>query len=265
MTLVRVAVAIAVIAVALTFAEPAAADDHAGAETHGNALWVHGTANQTGSGDLPVASGDGPDGVWHHEPVCARGGEVTCDQLAYCDDGSVQMFVWFQTNDGQALASGSSCPQEAAAGALPVVTPGVVLAALRRIDLPASVLVVQPPGGRTLVNFETNFYTVNGGFTRTVNLLGQRVVLRIWPAGYGWRFGDGASRRTVGAGSPYPDLEITHRYLSTGRVAPRVDTTYAAQFRVNGGPWRDVAGTVTIPGGARGLRVVEARPVLVGY
>jgi hypothetical protein len=90
-------------------------------------------------------------------------------------------------------------------------------------------------------------------------------VLRIWPAGYGWWFGDGATRQTVGAGSPYPDLEITHRYLSKGRVAPRVDTTYAAQFRVNGGPWRDVAGTVMIPGGARGLRVVEARPVLVGY
>jgi hypothetical protein len=156
-------------------------------------------------------------------------------------------------------------PPEVEEALAPVVTPGVVGRAFRHLSLPASVLVVQPPGGRTLVNFETNFYTVNGEFTRTVNLLGQRVVLRIWPAGYGWRFGDGETRRTVGAGSPYPDLEITHRYLSRGHVAPRVDTTYAAQFRVNGGPWRDVAGTVTIPGGARGLRVVEARPVLVGY
>jgi hypothetical protein len=190
---------------------------------------------------------------------------VTCDQLAYCDDGSVQTYVWFQTTDGQSLAEGSSCPQEAEGGALPDVTPGLVLAALRRIDLPRSDLVVQPPGGRTLVNFETNFFTRNGEFTRVVSLLGQRVELRIWPSSYGWRFGDGATRRTAGAGSPYPDLEITHRYLSKGRVAPRVDTTYAARFRVNGGPWRDVAGTVTIQGAARGLRVVEARPVLVGY
>jgi hypothetical protein len=147
----------------------------------------------------------------------------------------------------------------------PMVTPGLVGAAFRRLPLPASELVVQPPGGRTLVNFATNFYTENGEFTRTVSLLGQRVVLRIWPAGYGWRFGDGAVKQTVAAGSPYPDLEITHRYLSKGRVAPRVDTTYAARFRVNGGPWRDVAGTVTVPGAAQGLRVVEARPVLVGY
>jgi hypothetical protein len=147
----------------------------------------------------------------------------------------------------------------------PTLRPGMVTRAFRRLSLPASELVVQPPGGRTLVNFETNFYTENGEFARAVDLLGQRVELRIWPAGYGWRFGDGATKQTAGAGSPYPDLEITHRYLSRGRVSPRVDTTYAAQFRVNGGPWRDVAGSVTIPGAAQGLRVVTARPVLVGY
>ena len=65
-------------------------------------------------------------------------------------------------------------------------------------------------------------------------------------------------------GAAYPDLEITHAYAQKGRVAPSVDTTYAAQFRVDGGPWRDVAGTVTIPGSPQALRVVAARPVLVG-
>ncbi|MCW2775598.1 MAG: hypothetical protein JWN91_3924, partial [Nocardioides sp.] len=118
------------------------------------------------------------------------------------------------------------CQAPGDAESTPEVTPGVVGRAFRRLPLPASELVVQPPGGRTLVNFATNFYTENGEFMRTVSLLGQRVELRIWPAGYGWRFGDGATRQTVGAGSPYPDLEITHRYLSRGRVAPRVDTTY---------------------------------------
>jgi hypothetical protein len=145
------------------------------------------------------------------------------------------------------------------------LTPGMVATAFRRLPLPPSDLVVQPPGGRTLVNFETNFYTENGEFTRTLSLLGQRVELRIWPSAYEWRFGDGVVRQTAEAGSPYPDLEITHRYLSKGRVSPQVDTTYAAEFRVDGGPWRDVAGTVTIPGSPQGLRVVTARPVLVGY
>jgi hypothetical protein len=155
-------------------------------------------------------------------------------------------------------------PLEPTDAITPTVTPGLVGRAFRRLPLPASKLIVQPPGGRTLVNFETNFYTENGEFTRTVTLLGQRVELRIWPSRYGWRFGDGAVRETAEPGSAYPDLEVTHRYLRRGRVAPSVDTTYAAQFRVNGGAWRDVAGTVTIPGSPQGLRVVTARPVLLG-
>jgi hypothetical protein len=172
------------------------------------------------------------------------------------------VFTWFETLDGDRLDYHSNCPQDAAGSAPPKVTPGLVLTALRRIGLPESDLKVQPPGGRTLVNFDTNFYTDNAEFTRTVTLLGQRVELRIWPARFGWRFGDGASRWTKSPGAA--DLEITHRYLHQGRVGPSVDTTYAAQFRVGGGPWRDVSGTVTIPGTPEGLRVVTARPVLVG-
>jgi hypothetical protein len=145
------------------------------------------------------------------------------------------------------------------------VTPSMALRALRRIDLPKSELVVQPPGGATLVNFATNFYTEQGEFTRTVRLLGQRVELRIWPSQFGWRFGDGRSLASASAGAPYPDLQITHEYATKGPVRPSVDTTYAAQFRVNGGPWRDVNGTVTIPGSPVRLRVRTATPVLVGY
>ncbi|WP_296607453.1 hypothetical protein [Nocardioides sp.] len=115
-----------------------------------------------------------------------------------------------------------------------------------------------------MVVFETNFYTEQGEFTRVVRLLGQRVELRIWPDTFTWRYGDGASEQTSSPGSAYPDLEITHRYLSKGRVAVSVDTTYAADFRVGNGGWQHVDGTVTIPGEAEPLRVVTARPVLVG-
>ncbi|MFC6046133.1 hypothetical protein [Nocardioides hankookensis] len=148
--------------------------------------------------------------------------------------------------------------------AAPDVTPGLVATAFRRLPLPAADLVIQPPNGRTLVNFDTNFYTEQGELTRTVTLLGRQVELRIWPASFGWRFGDGESQESTSPGSAYPDLDITHSYTRKGRVSPSVDTTYAARFRVDGGPWRDVAGTVTVPGSPQKLRVVEARPVLVG-
>ena len=58
---------------------------------------------------------------------------------------------------------------------------------------------------------------------------------------------------------------MTHSYLTKGRVAPSVDTTYTAQFRVNGGPWRDVPGSVTIAGAPVDLQVLTATPTLVGY
>ena len=147
----------------------------------------------------------------------------------------------------------------------PVITPGLVASAFRELPLPGAELVVQPPGGRTLVNFDTNFYTERGGMTRVVRLLGQRVELRIAPSAYGWRFGDGETRQTSEPGDAFPHLEITHRYLAAGTVAPSVDVTYRADFRVGDGPWREVDGTVTIPGRSRDLRVVTARPVLVGY
>jgi hypothetical protein len=145
------------------------------------------------------------------------------------------------------------------------VTPGLIAAALRVIPLPPSPLQVQPPNGRTLVNFDTNFFTDTRDFDRTVTLLGQRVDLHIVPSRFGWRFGDGDSLATDEPGSPYPKLDVTHRYLRKGRVAPSVDTTYTATYRVNGGPWRDVPGSVTIAGAPVALEVLTATPTLVGY
>lgn len=147
----------------------------------------------------------------------------------------------------------------------PQVTPGMVAAAFRRVPLPAAELRVQPPNGRTLVNFATNFYTERGDLTRTVTLLGRQVDLRIHPTAYTWDFGDGSTTTTSSAGAPYPDLEVTHDYREPGRVMPSVDTTYSAEYSVEGGPWQPVDGTVTIPGPAVGLRVLTATPTLVGY
>jgi len=228
-------------------------------------FWTSGTSQSPGTHiGAQTASGDPVSGHWEVFDACAPGlgGDRTCSEVAHCPDGSVMTLAYFVATDGTASYGGTNCPQDAAAP--PEVTPGLVLRALRRVPLPASELVVQPPGGRTLVNFETNFYTEQGEFARVVQLLGRRVELSIWPESFVWRYGDGSSERTSSAGAPYPDLEITHRYLERGRVAVSVDTTYAAEFRVDGGPWRPVVGTVTIPGESESLRVVTARPVLVG-
>ena len=173
------------------------------------------------------------------------------------------MMQWFTTTAGENLYERYVCP--AGVVAQPQITNALVLRALRRINLPKSDLVVQPPGGETLVNFATNFYTEQTAFTRTVHLLGQRVDLKIWPSQFTWHFGDGKALTSQSAGSPYPHLEITHDYLRAGGTRPSVDTTYAAQYRVNNKPWRDVNGTVTIPGTPIPLRIRTASPTLIGY
>jgi hypothetical protein len=97
-----------------------------------------------------------------------------------------------------------------------------------------------------------------------VTLLGQRVDLHIVPSRFGWRFGDGEVMETDHGGARYPDLRITHDYRRKGAVGPAVDTTYTATYRVNGGAWAPVPGSVTIPGDTVLLQVLTATPVLVG-
>ncbi|MDH2415213.1 hypothetical protein [Nocardioides sp. CER19] len=143
-------------------------------------------------------------------------------------------------------------------------TQGDILRAFRQIPLPASVLVIQPPGGATLVNFDTNFYTEAAPFERTVTLLGHQVRFRIRTQSFTWHFGDRTETRTSKPGAAYPALDVTHRYLEKGTVSPSVDTTWEADYQLDGGAWAPVDGTVTIAGAPQRLTIRSATPVLVG-
>lgn len=146
------------------------------------------------------------------------------------------------------------------------VTVGDVRNAFARLDLPAATLVIQPPDGLTLVNFDTNFYTTSTRpITRTVTLLGQRVTIEATPAEFHWSFGDGGAVTTTDPGAPYPDLTVTHNYLQTGTYRPSLATTFTGRFRVGGGAWQQIPGTVTIDGNGQAVRAIEAQPKLVGY
>lgn len=151
-----------------------------------------------------------------------------------------------------------------AAAAVPQVTDAMVLQAFRRIPLP-SLRSVSQPADKTLVNFETIFYTEAAPLTRTVTLLGQRVRLEIRPSEFEWVLGDGSSMTTTTAGAPYPATDVVHRYADAHTtVRHHVAVTWTAQWSLNGGPLRPVNGTVTTTGPATPLRVSEASPVLSG-
>ena len=111
-------------------------------------------------------------------------------------------------------------------------------------------MVIQPPDGRTLVNFETNFLTTTTEPTsQTVQLLGHGVEIEATPVNYLWHFGDGTSQEGSDPGAEYPDLRITHVYEKAGvTVSPSVDVTYQGRYRVDGGGWVPIPDTLTVAG-----------------
>jgi hypothetical protein len=196
--------------------------------------------------------------------ACATDNALCSDTPTCRSDGHPgQVYDVFE--DG-ALLDWQACLTKREARHLGGVTPAMVERAFRRLAWPASELVVQPPKGRTLVNFDTNFYTANTQpTTRTVTLIGQRVTIEATPVSYTWRFGDGAIQTSTDPGAAYPALRITHRYTRVGELGPSVDTTYRGRYRVGNGTWKSIPDTLTVPGAPVALQVVSATPHLVGY
>jgi hypothetical protein len=134
----------------------------------------------------------------------------------------------------------------------------------KNVIFPGLSVKVQPKG-QTLVNMATIVYTEDSKVsTTTVTLLGFPVVVEATPISYTWDFGDGSPTVTTSTpGKPYPDAEITHKYLKRQGVGLTVTTNYAARFNVADTGWQYINGTVPITGPATLLQVREAIPVLV--
>ena len=196
-------------------------------------------------------------------PHCEIGGQELCTQNTPCFEGENEGELYDISVNGE--PRGAVCITEQKATEARIITPGQVLQAMRRLTWSTSPMLIQPPGGETLVNFETNFYTDNTDpVTQTVTLLGQRVSIEAMPAEYTWHFDADATVTTADPGSEYPNLDITHQYSTAGTVAPAVDTVYSGRYRIGNGPWASIPGTHTVPGPPASLRVLEATPRLVG-
>lgn len=231
----------------LTAGPPSRADDDTRGGTGDNSIWVDKVEQRSPSRDgatTPTASeATGPRIIL---------GSNACDAAEPFTEIGKPSDVTF-------------C-QQYAEPTTPVLTVGLIRTAFAELRLPAGELVIQPPDGLTLVNFDTNFYTTSTEpISRTVTLLGRRVTLEATPSTFLWTFGDGESLTTSDPGAPYPQLRVTHNYLRKGTYRPSLATTYTGRYRVGGGPWRQIPGTVTIDGTGQALRAIEAEPKLVSY
>ncbi|MGH3486756.1 MAG: PKD domain-containing protein [Actinopolymorphaceae bacterium] len=121
---------------------------------------------------------------------------------------------------------------------------------------------INPANGRTLINFDTVFYTTAAEYQFRLPNLGPGVDIIATPARYTWHFGDGQTKVTDEPGRPYPHLDITHEYENTGTRQIRVDVDYQVQWNAGGG-WQTIAQTIPgQQGPSTSLTVLENDPVL---
>ena len=128
----------------------------------------------------------------------------------------------------------------------------------------------QPAGNTTLVNLRTFYkvgWTANGFQPGEVDrsvLRGIPVQIRPKLIGFTYVFGDGSSLGpTISTGGVYPDGDITHTYRGKGKFPVRVDTTFGAEFSLDGSTWDEIPSTVTVAGPSTTVTVREAKSVLV--
>lgn len=229
---------------------------------------VEGNASRNSQQTTPT-SGCGGLGTYRYEPLCGKGqtGGV-CAVAAQCGRNGTTNRVFYTPPGGVEEDHGLQCLEDGVA--TPAITRTIVLRALKRITLPEPKMIVQPPGGRTLVNFDTLFHTEADTINRTIRLLGKRIELEITPASFTWHHGDETTQTSTTPGIEYePDLPmdsyISHQYADAHvTVHPSVDVNYTARFRVGRGPWLAVDGNVTRAGPPVDLRIIEGRTVLLG-
>lgn len=223
-----------------------------------------------------TSSASAPAGHWVRSTACETVGTAGCLEGYSCPDGSTPV-VWTLVLDaGGNGGSYSQCPEDPPPTSTPppVDIPGEALKAFKKVELPESTIVIQPPGGETLVNFKTILSTQAARYQVPVHLdeVNIDLLLEVWPSNFAWHHGDGTNQESTIAGAIWTkdaDVDapefITHIYTRALKdVQVSVDTTWSAQFKVVGKPdWRPVNGTVTIDGAAVPLTVREATPELV--
>jgi hypothetical protein len=214
---------------------------------------------------LDKAQEETPDADWRIYQLCkdgTSGGREACSNPRVCRVGEKigTLYVVFRNDERMGVA----CLTAGEATSTVVDVRRLAIEAFKKVEWPASDLVIQPPGGETLVNLDTIFYTTNSEpIPQTLTLAGRSVTIEATPTTYTWHFGDNSSTSTSSPGHPYPDQDVVHVYEQTGDALASVDTTYTGRFRIGDGRWQSIPATRTIAGSEVELTVLEAKPQLV--
>ena len=200
---------------------------------------------------------------------------LTRSATVHRDESVRYLRIWRRTLEGRSVTEpwtsrGITCAADVAPGARPTLSMADIKAQFMRTPWSKPQISSQPAGNTTLVNLPT-FYQVNwapagfapGEVDRSV-LRGIPVRIRPKLVGFTYVFGDGTTLGpTTSTGGVYPDGDVTHVYQAKGEFPVRVETTFGADFSLDGAAWDEIPSTVTVPGPSTTITVREAKGVLV--
>lgn len=215
-----------------------------------NCVWTYQEYQQTSSG--------GGGHTWY-VTIQPNNGGIQKDDLV-CTEGE-ETGLWHDVfMDGTDV--GDVCVPDSDVDQVSIAQ--LIIRQFKRIKWPASRLIVQPPGGKTLVNFKTNFFSPNHqSIDQSLSLANRDVEIRAVPTSYTFHFGDDTSTTTAQPGRPHPHMDVTHEYARTGSVIVSLDTTYSGEYRIGDGDWVAIPDTLTVVGEGQHLEILEAIPQLV--
>ena len=146
----------------------------------------------------------------------------------------------------------------------------VTLADIARFR-PAPGVQRMEPDGWVVVGLPANIYSLVDRQVVPGQLLGQSADVRFTPIAWHWDYGDGttATRTTKGgtwAGLGLREFEATptsHVYRSPGDYTVRLSIRYRAEYRIGGGAFVPIAGTIVLPANELRITAGGAKTVLV--
>ncbi|MFN2587094.1 MAG: PKD domain-containing protein [Actinomycetota bacterium] len=122
---------------------------------------------------------------------------------------------------------------------------GLALSAYDRVISLAAGPDVNVAPARTGLTGLDSFFWVDGPapISATARAPGLTVTAEARPIRYLWDFGDGNRTSTAHPGRPWTPRRpgnAPHLYETKGRYTVAAEVVWAARWRVNGGPWRDL-------------------------
>lgn len=127
------------------------------------------------------------------------------------------------------------------------------------------------PDGWIVVGLPTNFYATGGTHVEHGDLFGLAASVRFEPQQWTWNFGEGSTLSSATPGGSWRDLGLdefeetatSHVFTERGDYTITLEIEYRAEYRINGGAWVPVDGTLTVASDPITARALQASTVLV--